>query len=218
GGGWLQQGGAATDAMALVAISLFAVAVIGALWLWRSVSRESELAALKVDLVSRVSHELKTPLALISLYGETLALKRARDAEQAAQFGGIITRESERLTGLIQRILDFSRQQAGTLRYDPAPIDLGGVLADVASVYAPHLDAQGAGLATDLAPGVQAVVDATALASAIVNLLDNAVKYANEDQADRQLRLELRAADGRATIDVLDRGRGVPPAERERVF
>src|SRR5690606_20754337 len=92
-------------------VTLFAAALVGALWLWRSASREAELAALKIDLVSRVSHELKTPLALIRMYGETLGMGRARDSEQAAHFGGIIARESERLTALIQRILDFRSEE-----------------------------------------------------------------------------------------------------------
>jgi signal transduction histidine kinase len=215
---WLHDAAATANASALLAISLFVVAVIGALLLWRSVSRESELATMKVDLMSRVSHELKTPLSLISLYGETLGLKRARDADQAAQFGRIIARESERLTGLIQRILDFSRQQAGTLRYEPKDVELGPLLAEVAAAYAPHLEAKGASLATELQSGVCAQVDGPALAGVLVNLLENAIKYAREEDPDRSLRLELRAENGAAVVDVLDRGRGVPPGERERVF
>lgn len=202
----------------LLLLGLFGAAVSGALWLWRSVSRESELLDLKVELVSRVSHELKTPLQLISLYGETLALKRARDGDQAAQFGGVIAREAARLTTMIQRILDFSRQQAGTLVYAMAPHDLGEVLAEVAATYAPHLASRGATLTTDLPAGINAAVDRAALASVVVNLLDNATKYAREEDPDLTLHLALRRVDQRAEIDVLDRGRGIPVAERERVF
>ncbi|MEQ1631437.1 MAG: histidine kinase dimerization/phospho-acceptor domain-containing protein, partial [Planctomycetota bacterium] len=106
---YLQNIGDAKRSAAMLLGGSFLVALIGAIWLWRSVSRESELLSLKVDLVSRVSHELKTPLSLISLYGETLALKRERDSDQAAQFGSVIMREAGRLTSMIQRILDFSR-------------------------------------------------------------------------------------------------------------
>lgn len=216
--GWLAEARAAADASMLLLFGLVVVATIGALWLWRSVSRESELLALKVDLLSRVSHELKTPLALISLYGETLGLKRARDADQAARFGGIIAREAGRLTTMIQRILDFSRREAGTLDYQAERTDLGEALREVAETYSPHLEAKGAKLEADLPRGIAADVDRSALGGVLVNLLENAVKYAREEDPDLLLRLELRARAGRAEIDVLDRGRGVPPDERESVF
>lgn len=202
----------------LLMLALFVTAVGGALWLWRSVSREAELASLKVDLVSRVSHELKTPLALIRMYGETLGLGRARDPDQAAQFGGIIARESERLTTLIQRILDFSRQQAGTLQYTPERVDLADLLRSVCGAYAPHLEARGATLIDSLRPDVFVHCDANAFESAVVNLLENAAKYGIEGDDEHEIELDLRAEHGNAVVEVRDRGRGIPDAERERVF
>lgn len=209
---------AATRIRAFLVLALFAAAFGGALWLWRSITREAELANLKVDLVSRVSHELKTPLALIRMYGETLGLGRARDASQAAHFGGIIARESERLTNLIQRILDFSRQQAGTLQYAPQRCDVGAVLQALGDAYRPHLESKGATLTTSLADGVIAEVDVAALEGAIINLLENAVKYVREDEPDRHIELTLTADHGMARIDVADRGRGIPAAERRHIF
>ena len=199
-------------------LALFVTALGGALWLWRSVSREAELAALKVDLVSRVSHELKTPLALIRMYGETLGMGRARDEEQAAHFGSIIARESERLTALIQRILDFSRQQAGTLTYEAEDIDLGELLRAVTEAYSPHLEARGATLIDSLPLGIHVTVDANACESAIVNLLENAAKYGPEDADEHEIELDLRRRDGMAVVEVRDRGRGIPPGEEEHIF
>jgi len=209
---------AATRNRTLLMLALFATAFGGALWLWRSASRETELAALKIDLVSRVSHELKTPLALIRMYGETLGLGRARDPQQAAHFGGIITRESERLTALIQRILDFSRQQAGTLTYEPSDVDLGELLRTVCDTYTPHLEARGAILVETLPHGVHVRCDRNACESAIVNLLENASKYGREDAPEQEIELELSTDGDRAIVEVRDRGRGIPPAELERVF
>lgn len=198
---------------------LFLAASIGAAWTWRSVSRETELLGLKVDLLSRVSHELKTPLALISLYGETLSLKRARDPQQAAQFGQVITREAGRLATMVQRILDFSRREAGTLVYEPERGDLGTTLARVAATYEPHLAAKGASLVTDLGTGVTAEVDHAALESVVLNLLENATKYGREDaESCGVIELRLRKDGQSAQIDVLDRGRGVPDSERESIF
>jgi signal transduction histidine kinase len=202
----------------LLVVALFVTALGGALWSWRSVSREAELAALKIDLVSRVSHELKTPLALIRMYGETLGMGRARDSQQAQQFGGIISRESERLTTLIQRILDFSRQQAGTLQYLPQTIDLGQLLRSVCDAYTPHLEASGAILVETLPPGIFVHCDANACESAVVNLLENAVKYAREGEREQEIELDLFARADMAVIEVRDQGRGIPPAELDRVF
>lgn len=199
-------------------LALFVTALGGALWLWRSVSREAELAALKVDLVSRVSHELKTPLALIRMYGETLGMGRARDSEQAAHFGGIIARESERLTALIQRILDFSRQQAGTLNYEPEDIDLGELLRAVAEAYSPHLEARGATLIDHLPLDVHVTCDANACESAIVNLLENAAKYGPDGAVDHEIELDLLRQGDTAVVEVRDRGRGIPPGEEARIF
>jgi len=214
----IAQAAVAARNRTFLVLAVFVAAVGGALWLWRSVSREAELASLKVDLVSRVSHELKTPLALIRMYGETLGMGRARDADQASHFGGIIARESERLTTLIQRILDFSRQQAGTLQYTPELVDLGELLRKVCEAYTPHLEARGAILVESLPLDIRARCDASACESAIVNLLENAAKYAIEGDDEHEIELDLRAADGLATIVVRDRGRGIPEAEREHVF
>lgn len=199
-------------------LALFTTAVGGALWLWRSVAREAELAALKIDLVSRVSHELKTPLALIRMYGETLGMGRARDSNQASQFGGIIARESERLTAMIQRILDFSRLQAGTMTYETKVIDLGQVLRTICDAYTPHLEARGAILVETLPHEVFVRCDVNACEGAVINLLENAAKYGPEGEPESEIELELSTDGDMARIEVRDHGRGVPAAERDRIF
>lgn len=209
---------ASANQRTLAIVVLFVMALGGALWSWRSVSRETELAAMKVDLVSRVSHELKTPLALVRMYGETLGMGRARDNAQVAEFGGIIAREAERLTALIQRILDFSRQQAGTLSYAAAPIDLTALLREVVEAYGPHLLARGAVLVDTLPHGIRVHCDPNACESAVVNLLENAAKYGIEGDDEHEIELELARRDDSAVIEVRDRGRGIPPAELARVF
>ena len=202
----------------LLVLALFLTAVGGALWSWRSVSRETELAALKIDLVSRVSHELKTPLALIRMYGETLGMGRTRDAEQAREFGAIISRESERLTTLIQRILDFSRQQAGTLTYSPVRHDLGELLREIAYAYAPHLEAKGVFLVDSLPLGIEVDCDKSGLEGAIVNLLENTTKYGREGEHEQEVELLLERRGDQAVIEVKDHGRGIPDGEHDRVF
>jgi signal transduction histidine kinase/tetratricopeptide (TPR) repeat protein len=211
---------ASANQRTLAIVALFVMALGGALWSWRSVSRETELAEMKVDLVSRVSHELKTPLALVRMYGETLGMGRARDAAQASEFGGIIAREAERLTTLIQRILDFSRQQAGTLNYEAEPIDLTQLLRTVVEAYGPHLQSRGAVLIDSIANGIRVHCDPNACESAVVNLLENAAKYGKEGDDEHEIEIELllEPRSTNAVIEVRDRGRGIPAAERDRVF
>ncbi|MCB9877309.1 MAG: HAMP domain-containing histidine kinase [Planctomycetes bacterium] len=208
---------AATRTRTLLLIALFVTALGGAIWSWRSAQREAQLAALKIDLVSRVSHELKTPLALIRMYGETLGMGRARDSDQAAEFGTIIARESERLTTLIQRILDYSRQQNDTLDYEAQPHDLGERLREIAYAYAPHLESKGVILIDELPLGITATCDKNGLESAILNLLENAAKY-GPDAEEHEVDLQLLRRAGEAVIEVRDRGRGIPDGEHQRVF
>jgi signal transduction histidine kinase len=202
----------------LLVLALLFTAIGGALWSWRSVSREAELAALKISLVSRVSHELKTPLALIRMYGETIGMGRVRDQAQAAEFGSIIARESERLTTLIQRILDFSRQQAGTLTYQSEPYDIGELLRSTAYAYAPHLEEKGVILIDSLPLGIVVSCDKDGLEGAIINLLENATKYGHNGDTEHEVDLILETIDGQAVIEVQDRGRGIPDGEHKRIF
>ena len=108
--------------------------------------------------------------------------------------------------------------EAGTLQYELRPIDLGETLAEVASTYSPHLDAKGARIETELPPDIIADVDKAALGGVLINLLENAIKYAREEEPDLLLRIELRSVGGNAIIDVLDRGRGVPDDQRVMIF
>ena len=208
----------AANKRTILVLALFVTALGGALWSWRSVSREAELANLKISLVSRVSHELKTPLALIRMYGETIGMGRVRDGDQASEFGTIIARESERLTTLIQRILDFSRQQAGTLTYQTEPYDIGELLRSTAYAYAPHLEEKGVILIDSLPLGLIVSCDKDGLEGAIVNLLENATKYGFQDVEEHEVDLLLQKQGDHAVVEVKDRGRGIPLKEHKRIF
>ncbi|PIE24603.1 MAG: hypothetical protein CSA62_01885 [Planctomycetota bacterium] len=196
-------------------LALAVVAGAGAFLLIRGMRREAELAQLKTSFVGRVSHELKTPLALIRMYGETLAMGRTQEPKKVKHFAGIIARESNRLTALIDNILDFSRIEAGHKGYERNPVELAPILDDCFESYRSHLESQGFELGKELEPELWAELDSGALTQAVINLLSNAHKYSDQS---KEIRLELRAVGEQAEIRVLDRGIGVPEAERERVF
>jgi signal transduction histidine kinase len=199
-------------------LALIAVAAGGAVFLMRSVNRESELARLKVQLVSRVSHDLKTPLAVIKMYGETLLLGRTRGQEQVTRFAGIIAREADRLGGMIERILDFSRKEAGTLTYQSEPTNLSNLILELSDEYRPHVESRGARLQTDLKGDLHAVVDPEAMTNAFVNLVENAVKYTPEGSVDRTVEVNLSQENGTVVLEISDRGVGIPKREQSDVF
>ncbi|MEM1117644.1 MAG: HAMP domain-containing sensor histidine kinase [Bacteroidota bacterium] len=192
-----------------------AVLAGGALFAWRGVRREIEVARLREDFVSNVSHELRTPLALIRMYGESLAQHRVPEDRKPRYYDTIVA-ETERLSRLVGNILHFSRFERGTAQLSPVPMDVSAAVAEVADRYRAVVERAGGRLEVDVADGLPEVTaDRDALAEAVVNLVDNAVKYGGEGGA-----VEVRThrlGDGVA-IDVADRGPGLPEAERERVF
>ena len=214
----LRNAQAAARNRLLLVLALCMLAGGGALFLVRSVNREAELAQLKLHFVSRVSHELKTPLALIKMYGETLNLGRAQGADQVPRFGGIISREADRLTLMIDRVLDFSSQEAGTLRYAPERLDLSDLLLSVTDEYRPRVEEQGASLSVTFCDEAWVDVDPEAMHNAIVNLLENALKYTPATSADRTIEIDVARSGGRVRLEVRDRGVGIPETEREKVF
>lgn len=197
-------------------ILIFCVLILGVFLLMRDVSRELKLGRLRADFISSVSHELKTPLTLIRLYGETLLHgKRSREKERKSYYQ-IITRESERLSHLIEKVLDFSRIDRGQKQYNLQEGDVAPVVARTVEVYGEYLMRQGFSVKTDLAahlPPVQ--FDPDAISEAILNLMDNAAKFAGESKF---VGVRLRSDDNQVVFEVEDHGIGIPPGEHEKIF
>ncbi len=203
---------------AILGLILVVVAAAAAFLLIRSVKRETELAQMKVLLLSRVSHELKTPLAVIKMYGETLGLGRTKDEGQVTRFADIITTEADRLTNMVERILSFSQMEAGTFIYEKERIDIGKLVEAVTEEYLPHVEAQGLHLVGNISVGLHADVDPRGLASSLVNLLENALKYTPNDAPERSLDVSVERRNGSAVLEVSDRGVGIPVGEHDKIF
>ncbi|MFQ5413482.1 MAG: sensor histidine kinase [Phycisphaerae bacterium] len=203
----------------LTALSL--LTLLAAMWfLARVVRRELALSAMKSSFVADVSHELKTPLALIRLFGETLHSGRVTSPDKQREYYAIITRESTRLTNLINNILDFSKIDAGRKEYTFAPVDVSEVVRETYEAYRYELDDKGFEHCLRLNNKTRHIMaDRDAIAQALVNLVSNALKYAGEE---RFLEIELtddtrRGQDG-VLIAVRDRGIGIRPEDRAHVF
>jgi signal transduction histidine kinase len=195
---------------------VFVILSGGIFLLVRDLSREARANRLRSDFVSSVSHELKTPITLIHLYGETLLRHGHLPAIERDEFLRIITRESTRLGRLVDRVLTFSRVERGGERYafevdDPTP-----VVAGVVNDYREWLTQEGFSVnlsVPDVGPPVR--FDRAALSQAVLNLLDNAAKYSG---ASRYIAVRLAERDPDVAIEVEDHGVGIAPADQPRIF
>ena len=186
-------------------------------WLtYRNVTRELALAKLKSDFVSNVSHELRTPLALIRLYSETLELGRLPNSSKQHEYHEIIRKESERLTALINNILDFSRIEAGKKEYTFRETDVADLVRSTLESYRFEIEQNGFRLEEkieDNLPPLQ--VDREAIARSLLNLVNNAVKYS---VSDKYLGVSLYRRNGGVNLEVVDHGIGIPPNEQAKIF
>ena len=158
----------------------------GVFFVASAAAREVRVAELKSNFVASVSHDLKTPLALIQLFAETLELGRVRNAERAQEYYRIINTEARKLTRLIENILDFSRMEAGLRPYRLAPVDIGDLTRHALSEMESQFAQTQFTIDTQIEPGLPRLeADEDAVERAIENLLANAMKYSGESRDDR---------------------------------
>ena len=182
----------------------------------RNISREMALAKLKSDFVSNVSHELRTPLSLIRLYAETLEMGRLRSEEKYQEYYCIIRKESERLTALINNILDFSRIEAGRKEYDFRETDLRELVHNTLDSYRYQIEQNGFAFEEKIAEDVPLLrVDREAMARSLLNLVNNALKYS---QDRKFIGVNLFRDNGSVKLEVVDHGIGIPVQEQHKIF
>jgi signal transduction histidine kinase len=189
---------------------------VGMIFAYRNVSSELALAKLKSDFVSNVSHELRTPLALIRLYAETLELGRIPTAGKQQQYYEIIRKESERLTSLINNILDFSRIEAGKKEYSFRETDVADLVRSTLESYRFEIEQNGFEFEQKIDNNLPPLtVDREAIARSLLNLVNNAVKYS---AGTKYLGVHLYRRDGNVNLEVEDHGIGIPPKEQLKIF
>jgi len=201
----------------LVMILLSCVVIVaGVATILVAAEKERRISALKSEFVANVSHELKTPLALIRMFGEMLQTGRVASDAKRDEYLKIIVDESERLSNLIENVLDFARVERGRDAYDFAEGDVAEAVTRAAAVYRHRAEKEGVELVVEVERPLPASrIDERAIQLAVINLIDNALKYAHHGKtvivkAGREGRYNV--------IRVIDRGPGVPPEDRERIF
>jgi signal transduction histidine kinase len=181
----------------------------------RNVAKEMALARLKSDFVSNVSHELRTPLSLIRLYAETLELGRITSPDKTQEYYGIIRKESERLTALINNILDFSRIEAGRKEYDFRETDLRELVHNTLESYRYQIEQSGFTYEEKIGDVPPLRVDREAMARSLLNLVNNSLKYS---QDRKFIGVNLFRDNGSVKLEVVDHGIGIPQPEQEKIF
>jgi signal transduction histidine kinase len=177
--------------------------------------RAADLARMQADFISHVSHQLKTPLSLLSAASETLAMERVRSPEKLSQYLGTIRGEVTRLSALVQRILEFSRLQQPR-SYEFEVLDLGPLVRETVDAFASSLSRQGFTFTVEEdRPTPHVSADSAAIEQSLANLLDNAVKYSGDA---RVVTVRVRAAGTEARIEVTDNGVGISDADKRRIF
>lgn len=190
----------------------------GTTLVWVFIAKETGLSQLQTDFVSKVSHELKTPLTSIRLFVETLRMKRATNPAQVDECLDLLSRETERLTDRIDQLLEWGRMEAGRRVYDLRPDDLGEVVRQAVEHFSP-LQLQGdAELDLKIDPALpRAMIDRPAMMMAVLNLLSNAYKYSGRP---RRIGVIAEPTDGgkAVAVHVTDNGDGIPADEHKRIF
>jgi len=201
----------------LVFIVLLSLVLLGSIAIGaRYIVRQVDLVNAKTSFVSNVTHELKTPVAVIKLAIDTIEMGRFRSPEERDKYLRTIVRESDRLVQLVDNILDFARLEAGQKTLHKGPLDLRDVVHGAMESF--RLRLEDAGFKTDVwLPDTLPLVrgDSRALQHCLLNLLDNAVKYSRDR---REVRVSVGARDGMVTLSVADRGIGIPVEDQARIF
>jgi signal transduction histidine kinase len=202
--------------MLLLAALAASAAGVATLLTFRAARVRDELATMKTEFVAAVTHELKTPVAQISLVGDTLAQGRYSSAETIREYAAILSQGAARLNHLIDNILIYSKLSDPDLAYAFEPVDIADVLEDAVSPFRRRAAELGITLDIRVAPEIPSVnIDRRAIARAIGNVVDNGLKYAAQG---RWIGLDVSVAKPSLVIAITDRGPGIPAAELPHVF
>jgi signal transduction histidine kinase len=198
-----------------IALTMLAVVIVCLIALLQLMRRESELARLRAEFVSGISHEFRTPLAQIRMFAETLALGRVRTDAEATRSLEIMDQEARRLTLLVETALHFSRVERGVTDTHLCSCQVDELLQQVVDGFRPLANSKNATVNTSGIEAVVADVDADALTQLVLNLLDNALKYGPVGQT---ISISLARHDQQMRLTIEDQGPGIPAAHRDLVW
>ncbi|MFA5904571.1 MAG: HAMP domain-containing sensor histidine kinase [Desulfobacula sp.] len=204
--------------LSLILVGIFMAAIIsGGVFLTRMTLKNIKDAQQKTSFVSSVSHELKTPLTSIRMYAELLLSGRIKDAAKKETYLSVIMTESERLTRLINNVLDFGKLEQGKKAYHIIGFDLHAMLHQIIDVHKIRIKEKGMNIITEVKQGSYSIhSDRDALEQVILNLMDNVLKYAGKGKFIKFIL--QKEPDGTFLFKICDDGQGIPKSQREMIF
>jgi signal transduction histidine kinase len=199
------------------AVILLVIAIAGGVIIaLRMVKREMALAQLKSDFVSNVSHELKTPLTSINMFVEMLLLKLYENEAEAEEYLRVIQKESNRLIHLVERVLDFSRIEKGKKEFHYKQESIREVILSTVETFRTQLVENECEITVNLMDNLpQLQIDRDAISEALLNLLNNAVKYSFEE---KKVTINAQTVNNYVAIEVIDNGIGIPEHQQKKIF
>ena len=200
----------------LLVVIIIILMFFGVFVLLRDISRETDSMLLQTEFVHNVSHELKTPLSLIRLYGETLLLKEHLPEADRKEGLQIITKESERLSYMINNILDFSKIEMGRKEFDMKPGNLTEVVMNTLDSYRYHFQKKGFKIEEEIDPNIPMVLfDKNSVEGILINLFSNVIKFSNNT---KRMVVRLKNTPEAICLVVADEGIGIPSDELPNIF
>jgi two-component system phosphate regulon sensor histidine kinase PhoR len=201
----------------LILISILIIVLISGVYIvFRSVRKEMELTRIKSDFVSNVSHELRTPLALISMFAETLEMGRVTSEEKKKEYYLIISKEATRLSRIVNKILSFSKIEAGKREYRFSSVNLNRLVEEVFYSYQFHLQSSGFKFTYSTDESVTEIqADGEAISEAIINLIDNSIKYSKDK---KEITIATGSGQNSIFIEVKDKGMGISEENQKKIF
>ncbi|MBL8122765.1 MAG: HAMP domain-containing histidine kinase [Pyrinomonadaceae bacterium] len=200
----------------LIGLGIYVLLVGAILAIVISAMRSRAYAQRQIDFVSSVSHEFRTPLAVIYSAGENLADGVAKDSSQVSRYGDLIKGEGKKLSGMVEQILEFAGARSGRKKYNFGETDMAEVVRSALAECRPQIDKAGFEIETDISKQLPAVkADAESLVTAIKNLIQNAVKYSN---GSRKIMVAAVNGGGSIRLTVEDQGIGIAASEQKQIF
>ena len=199
-----------------VAVFIVAIILLGIFIIYHDIRREEELSAMKSEFISNVSHELKTPVAAIRMLSDNLRQHRVTDEPRKSEYYELISKESARLSHLLDNILDFSRIEGKRKAFQLERVDLGAIVRETVRQFRSLVEDHAQRITVDVEEGLpELLVDPDAIALALFNLLDNAAKY-----SEKESRIDVRClkVGSFLSINVTDYGIGIAKPDQTKIF
>ncbi len=200
----------------LVSFGILGLLAVSIVSIFVSAQRAKLFAQRQIDFVSSVSHEFRTPLAVIYSAGENLADGVAREETQVSRYGNLIKGEGKKLSKMVEQILDFAGANSGKKKYDLREQNVSEIIENALRECQSLIDEKGFTVEKDLAENLPSVkADANALSQAIQNLIFNSLKYSN---GEKFIKISVRNGGGKVKIAIEDKGIGITPKDLKHIF